>query len=139
MLKNRSLTRVHIQKAIDYIHTHLDRDLSLFQGKVVRELQGERDLNFQEATAIIGRILNRPGLRYVQISLEQAKQEWRESGMSSNVIDLMTEVVEGINARGYHITQARDARTSTSIFLEQFIEDVFVPQYKRVINSLAIL
>jgi AraC family transcriptional regulator len=26
---NRSLTRTHLQQAIDYIHTHLDRDLSL--------------------------------------------------------------------------------------------------------------
>ncbi|MBD3881598.1 hypothetical protein IFO70_07505 [Phormidium tenue FACHB-886] len=110
-----------------------------FQGKVVREVQGERDLIFQEETAIIGRILNRPGLRYVQILLGQAKQEWQKSGMSSNVIDLMTEVVEEINARGYHVTQARDAHTSTSTFLEQFIEDVFVPHCKRVLKSMPIL
>lgn len=110
-----------------------------FQGRVVRELQGERDLNFLEATAVIGRILNRPGLHFVQIPLEQAKQEWRESGMSSNVIDLMTEVVEGINSRGYHVTQARDARTSTPTSLQSFVEDVFVPHYEKVLNSMPIL
>lgn len=109
------------------------------QGRVVRELQGERDLNFLEATAVIGRILNRPGLHFVQIALEQAKQEWRESGMSANVIDLMAEVVEGINSRGYHVTQARDARTSTPTSLERFVEDVFVPHYEKVLNSMPIL
>ncbi|WP_319422404.1 AraC family transcriptional regulator [Pleurocapsa sp. FMAR1] len=29
--KNRSLTRIQLQQAIDYIHTHLDQDLSLSQ------------------------------------------------------------------------------------------------------------
>lgn len=27
--QNRSLTRIQLQQAIDYIHTHLERDLSL--------------------------------------------------------------------------------------------------------------
>ncbi len=30
-LENKSLTRTQLQQAIDYIHAHLDRDLSLFQ------------------------------------------------------------------------------------------------------------
>jgi AraC family transcriptional regulator len=29
--ENRNLTHIHLQQAIDYIHTNLDRDLSLFQ------------------------------------------------------------------------------------------------------------
>jgi hypothetical protein len=59
--------------------------------------------------------------------------------MSSNVIDLMTEVVEGINSRGYHVTQARDAHTSTPTSLERFVEDVFVPHYEKVLKSMPIL
>ena len=99
-----------------------------FRGKVVRELQGERDLTLGEATAVVGRVLGRPGLRYVQIPLEQARKEWRESGMSANVVELMTEVVEGVNSRGYHVTQARDARTTTPTSLEEFTKESILPE-----------
>lgn len=99
-----------------------------FEGKVVRELHGERDLSLEEAVAVIGRVLDRPGLRYVQIPMEQARHEWRASGMSENVVGLLTEVTEGINSRGYHVTQPRDAQTTTPTSLEEFTEEHILPE-----------
>ena len=48
---------------------HLD-----FSGKQTRELLGERDLSMTEATAVIGRGIGRPDLRYKQFPYDQVQQ-----------------------------------------------------------------
>lgn len=98
-----------------------------FAGSVVQEVHGERDLTLTEATSVIGRVLDRPRLRYVQRDLGEQQAEWRSSGMSAHAVGLMTEVAEGINARGYHRSQPRSARTTTPTALEQFVADQMQP------------
>lgn len=98
-----------------------------FQGRVVRELHGERDLTLEEATAIAGRVLDRPNLHYVQTPLDEVRRGWRDHGMSDHVIDLMTQVAEGINTRGYHTSQPRSAATSTPTSWEAFVRASIAP------------
>ena len=45
-----------------------------FSGKQTRELLGERDLSMAEATAVIGRGIGKPDLRYEQFPYEQVQQ-----------------------------------------------------------------
>jgi uncharacterized protein YbjT (DUF2867 family) len=103
----------------------------VFRGKAVRELQGERDLTFRDATGIIGRAVGRHELRYVQISRAQARREWVSDGVTQNAVDLMLEEVDGINSGVIRMTQLRDVRTSTVTSLETFAGDAFLRLYER--------
>src|SRR6266436_10382327 len=52
-----------------------------FAGKQARELLGERDLTMTEATAVIGRGIGKPDLRYEQFPYDQVQQVLEQMGM----------------------------------------------------------
>ncbi len=53
-----------------------------FSGSSTRELQGQRDISMSEVAAILGKLVNKPGLSYIQASEEQVHAGLLASGMS---------------------------------------------------------
>jgi len=104
-----------------------------FSGKVVKELRGERDLSFNEATSIIGERIGKPNLKYVQLSYEDAEKGLTAAGMSIDVSRRMLELVRSINEGiiGKHSPRTEDNTTPTSF--EQFADE-FVKVYMQSTN-----
>jgi uncharacterized protein YbjT (DUF2867 family) len=101
----------------------LKRNLS---GKVVKELRGQRDLSFEEATRIIAERINKPDLKYVQLSYEEAQKGAVSAGVSLNVSTQMIELVNSMNEGiiGQHTPRTSENTTPTSFeeFADQFVK-----------------
>lgn len=100
-----------------------------FSGKIVMELRGERDLSFEEVTSIIGRRINKPDLRYVQLSYDDAQRGLISAGVSANVSSQMIELIQSMNEGviGQHTPRTPENTTPTSF--EEFA-DHFINIYK---------
>src|SRR5208283_1734616 len=57
-----------------------------FRGKQTRELQGQRDLDYTEAAAIIGKAIGKPALGYIQAPVDQLRAAMVQMGMSDNFV-----------------------------------------------------
>ncbi|GAA4679542.1 NmrA family NAD(P)-binding protein [Streptomyces youssoufiensis] len=93
----------------------------------VVELHGERDLSMAEVTAVIGRLADLPGLRYVQQSIERFVADQRAAGASANVAGLMAEVARSINSGHIAARQPRSAATTTPTTIETFVVHGLLP------------
>lgn len=87
-----------------------------FSGKIVRELRGERDLSFEEATRIIAQSINKPDLKYMQLSYEDAQKGAMSAGVSPNVSNQMIELIKSMNEGiiGQHSQRTPENTTPTS-------------------------
>jgi AraC family transcriptional regulator len=93
--KNRSLTHIQLQEAIDYIHTHLDRDLSLFQiAKVINISPTYFASLFKRATG------TSPHQYVIQQRVERAKLMLSKTDMA--IADIALQV--GFSSQS-HLTQ----------------------------------
>lgn len=100
-----------------------------FTGKQARELLGQRDLNYQEAAAIIGKAIGKPGLGYMQLGPAQLKPALTQMGMSANMAELLLEMADALNS-GYMVAlEKRSPQNTTPTSLEKFVEEKFVPQF----------
>jgi uncharacterized protein YbjT (DUF2867 family) len=108
-----------------------DRLLNLdFNGKQTQELFGERDLSMNDVAAVIGRALNKPGLRYAQFPYDQVQQVLVQMGTPLKTAALFIEMFEGINNGTVVGTEPRSQENTTPTSLESFIKEVFVPAYQ---------
>ncbi len=71
-----------------------------FHGKHSRELQGQRDLDYTEVAATIGKPIGKPDLRYVHPPNEQIRPALVQAGMSEKFADLILEMAGSLNS-GY--------------------------------------
>lgn len=67
-----------------------------WNGVVVRELLGQRDLSYAEATRIIGERIGKPDLQYVQFSYEDEANAL-VAGMSESFANLYVEMTRAFN------------------------------------------
>jgi uncharacterized protein YbjT (DUF2867 family) len=104
----------------------LDLDYS---GKPARELLGERDLSMTEATAVIGRGIGKPDLRYEQFPYDQVQQVLTQMGIPPKTAALYIELYKAINAGVLAAQEPRSPENSTPTSFEAFVQDVFVPAY----------
>ena len=103
---------------------HLD-----FSGKQTRELLGERDLSMTEATAVIGRGIGKPDLRYEQFPYDQVQQVLTQMGIPPKGAALYIEMYNAINAGVLVPQEARSPENSTPTSFEKFVQDVFTAAY----------
>ena len=103
---------------------HLD-----FSGKQTRELLGERDLSMTEATAVIGRGIGRPDLRYKQFPYDQVQQALMQMGMSPKGAALYVEMYKAINTGVLAPLEPRSTENTTPTSFEIFVQDVFTAAY----------
>lgn len=105
-----------------------------FEGKVVHELHGERDLTITEAVSIIGNAIGKPDLEYEQISNDDFTKSLLDAGVSESVTGLMGEVVTGINTRHIKMSGLRTVDNTTSTSFGEFVNNTLLPIYR---NALA--
>lgn len=101
-----------------------------FSGKQTRELQGLRDLDYNEITAIIGKAINKTDLQYVRLPDEQIRPVLLQLGMSANIADLLLEMSASLNSGHMRSMEPRSAQTTTPTSYETFVAKEFVPLYK---------
>ena len=101
-----------------------------FSGKQVRELLGERDLSYVEATRIIGQAIGKLDLKYVHLPDEQVRQAFLQMGISANVADLILEMSTAMNSGYLKPLEQRTAENSTPTSYESFVAEKFVPGYQ---------
>ena len=106
------------------------RLLSLdFSGKQTRELLGERDLSMAEVTAVIGRGIGKPDLRYEQFPYEQVQQALTQLGVPPKGAAMYIEMYKAINAGVIAAQEPRSPENSTPTSFEKFVQDVFAAAY----------
>jgi uncharacterized protein YbjT (DUF2867 family) len=101
-----------------------------FNGKQTQELLGESDLNMNEVAAIIGKVLNKPELHYVQFSYDQVQQALVQMGTPPKTAACFIEMFQGINDGIVVATEPRSAKNTTATSFEAFVHEVFVPAYQ---------
>jgi uncharacterized protein YbjT (DUF2867 family) len=101
-----------------------------FSGKQTRELLGQRDLDYNEVAAIIGKAINKPDLQYVALPDEQLKPALVQMGMSPNMADLLLEMSASLNSGYMKALEKRSAQNTTPTTYETFVAEEFVPAYQ---------
>jgi len=101
-----------------------------FSGQKTRELHGPRDLSYVEATAIIGKAIGKPDLKYAQAGDEQLRPAFMQMGMSRNLADLILEMAASLNSGHMRALEPRSATNTTPTTFETFVAEEFVPAYK---------
>ena len=101
-----------------------------FTGKHPRELQGPRDVSYNEVAKIVGAAIGKPDLKYQQMPATQLKPALMQMGMSSSMADLLLEMAEALNSGYMKMLEPRSPANSTPTKLETFVAEVFVPAYK---------
>jgi uncharacterized protein YbjT (DUF2867 family) len=102
-----------------------------FRGKQTRELLGQRDLDHTEVAAIIGNAIGKPSLAYVHAPDEQLRPALEQMGMSASVIGLLLEMAGALNSGFMRALEPRSAQNTTPTSYETFVDEVFVPAYRR--------
>ena len=101
-----------------------------FNGKHTRELQGPRDVTYNDVAKIVGAAIGKSDLKYMQMPAAQLKPALTQMGMSSNMVDLLLEMAESVNSGHMKMLQPRSPANSTPTTLETFVAEVFVPAYR---------
>jgi uncharacterized protein YbjT (DUF2867 family) len=101
-----------------------------FSGKQTRELLGQRDLDMNEATAIIGKAIGKPDLRYVQLPPEQVRRGLLQAGMTGNMADLLLEMSASLNSGFMRALEKRSPENTTATSFETFVAETFMPLYE---------
>jgi uncharacterized protein YbjT (DUF2867 family) len=102
-----------------------------FRGKQTQELHGQRDLDYLETAAIIGKAISKPDLRYVQAPDAQIKAALVQMGMSENFVAVMVEMFAALNAGHMRALEPRSAKNTTPTKFETFVAESFVPAYQQ--------
>lgn len=107
-----------------------DALLSLrFRQKETCELQGQRDINYQEVAEMIGKAIGKANLRYTQAPDEQVRAAFLQLGMSSNMADLLLEMSGSLNSGYMRALEPRSGQNTTPTSYETFVAEEFVPLY----------
>jgi len=102
-----------------------------FRGKQTQELQGQRDLDYTEATRIIGQAIGKPNLAYIQAPDEQVKAAMVQMGMSDNLAGLIVEMAAALNSGDMRALEPRTRSTTTPTSFEDFVATTFLPAYQQ--------
>jgi uncharacterized protein YbjT (DUF2867 family) len=106
-----------------------------FSGKQTRELLGERDLSMAEATAVIGRGIGKPELRYEQFPHDQVQQVLTQMGISPNTAAVYIQMYQALNAGVIVAHEPRSPENSTPTSFEKFVQDVFAAAYHEKVST----
>jgi uncharacterized protein YbjT (DUF2867 family) len=95
-----------------------------WQGVVVRELLGPRDLSYVEATRILGERIGRPDLAYVQLSYDDEAQALVHAGLSESFAGLYVEMTRAFNEGTVKPRAGRTAANTTPTRFEDFADEL---------------
>jgi uncharacterized protein YbjT (DUF2867 family) len=103
-----------------------------FNGKQLRELQGPRDVTYDQFAKIVGAAIGKPDLKYQQLPAAQLKPALTQMGMSANMVDLLFEMTGSLDSGYMKMLEPRSPANSTPTTLETFVAEAFVPAYKGI-------
>ncbi|HVZ17242.1 MAG TPA: NAD(P)H-binding protein, partial [Terriglobales bacterium] len=103
-----------------------------FKGHETRELQGQRDITYNEAAVIIGKTIGKPDLKYAQLPNDQLRPALVNMGMSNNFVDLLLEMAGALNSGYMKNLEPRSARNTTTTSFETFVAEKFLPVFQRL-------
>ena len=101
-----------------------------FHGKTVHAVMGPKDYTYREFTSIIGKAIGNPGLPYLQVPVEQAKQTFLSNGFSEDFVDNLIEMGTAVTT-GFMNYQKRTDSTTTPTTAEEFVNEVYLPLFNR--------
>jgi uncharacterized protein YbjT (DUF2867 family) len=101
-----------------------------WKGRLVQELQGERDLTMAEVTAALGKAIGKPELPYVQFPYADAMKGMVQMGLPEEMAALYVEMSKGFNEGHVKATQPRSAATTTPTPFERWAAEVFAPAFR---------
>ena len=90
-----------------------------FRGHVVHDLLGPRNVTMNEATAVLGKAIGKPELKYAQASYADAEKGMLGAGISAGVSRSFIEMYRAFND-GIITMPARTAKNTTPTTLEEF-------------------
>jgi uncharacterized protein YbjT (DUF2867 family) len=102
-----------------------------FRGKQTKELLGQRDLDYVEVAAIIGKSIGKPSLNYVQAPEQQLHVSMVQMGMSANFADQLLEMARALNSGYMKALERRSASNTTPTSYETFVREEFLPVYQK--------
>lgn len=100
-----------------------------FRGQQTQELQGPRDVSYNEVAKVVGAAIGKPALAYVQLPNEQVIQAMMSMGMSKDLASLICEMADALNSGHMKALEPRSAKNMTPTSFEKFVEQVFLPAY----------
>jgi uncharacterized protein YbjT (DUF2867 family) len=99
-----------------------------FNGKVVKDLLGQRDLSLNEAIGVIGRRIGWPDLKYVQFPYEEAVKGMVAMGITPDLSRQFIEMGRALNDGLFAVGRPRNAENTTPTSIEEFA-GVFAAAY----------
>lgn len=106
-----------------------------FRGKQIKELLGQRDLDYIEVASVIGKAIGKPSLGYVQAPDDQLRKSMVQMGMSSSLVSLLLEMSAALNSGHMKALEARSQTNTTPTSFETFVNEEFVPAYQKQIAA----
>ncbi len=91
-----------------------------FEGKMIQDLLGQRDLSLSEAISVIGRAINRPDLKYLQFSYDETAKWLAGMRISEDVCNLIIEMSKALNDGIICVNRPRTTENTTSTSIEEF-------------------
>jgi uncharacterized protein YbjT (DUF2867 family) len=101
------------------------------RGKQARELLGQRDLTYTEVTAIIGKAIGKPDLKYLQAPDDQFQSVLVQMGMSEQFARLLLEMIGALNSGYMRPLEPRTPQNTTPTTFETFAAEYFAPAYQQ--------
>jgi len=95
-----------------------------FEGHTVRNLLGQRDLNYNEIVKVLGNTIGNKDLTYVQVPYDEARTYMVKLGMSDSVASAMTEMMKTMNEGTFLSEARRTLETTTPTSIEEFTKTV---------------
>lgn len=95
-----------------------------WNGVVVRELLGQRDLSHAEATRIIGESIGKPDLKYVQFSYADEAKALVDAGMSQSFAEQYVEMTRAFNEERIKPRNGRTPENTTPTRFEDFVGEL---------------
>jgi uncharacterized protein YbjT (DUF2867 family) len=100
-------------------------------GKQTQELHGQRDLDYNQATSIIGSAIGKSNLGYIHAGNDQIRGALVQMGMSDDMAGLILEMAAALNSGHMRALEPRSPRNTTPTPFETFVAQSFVPAYQQ--------
>lgn len=108
-----------------------------FKSHNVEYLLGERDLSFEEAIRIVGRVIDRPDLEYVEVPAVEMRNYMIGAGISPDWADSFNNMALVMSNGTILATVQRNKQNTTGTSLEEFARTTFLDAYKKAMGRHA--
>jgi uncharacterized protein YbjT (DUF2867 family) len=106
------------------IHLH-------FTGHQTQELQGLEDITMRQVAAILGHVMGKPDLKYVQAADEQVRAGLLQMGASEDFAAKLLEMSHALNSGYMRALEPRSESNTTPTSFSTFAHQEFLPAFRR--------